>query len=81
MVTPQQKLASALEALKALQDKGLQAIPGTALHRTHRQTLQRAGFLQEVIQGWYIPKRPDETDGDTTSWYASMREFVAGYAN
>ena len=81
MVTPQQKLALALEALKALQDKGLQAIPGTALHRTHRQTLQRAGFLQEVIRGWYIRKRPDEKDGDTTPWYASMREFVAGYAN
>lgn len=81
MTTPQQKLASSLEALKALQDKGLQAIPGTALNRAHRQTLQRAGFLQQVIRGWYIAKRPDETDGDTTPWYASMREFVAGYSN
>jgi fido (protein-threonine AMPylation protein) len=40
----------------------------------------RAGFLREVIRGWYIPTRPDEAEGDTTAWYASMREFVAGYA-
>ena len=81
MVTPQQKLATSLEALKSLQDRGLHAIPGTALSRTDRQTLERAGFLQAVIRGWYIPKRPDEADGDSTHWYAGMREFVAGYAN
>lgn len=81
MVTPQQKLATSLEALKSLQDRGLHAIPGTALSRTDRQTLERAGFLQAVIRGWYIPKRPDEADGDSTPWYASMREFVASYAN
>lgn len=40
----------------------------------------RAGFLKEVIRGWYIPTRPDEADGDTTAWYASMRGFVASYA-
>src|SRR3972149_7578363 len=83
MVTPQQKLATSLDALKTLQDRGLHAIPGTALSRTDRQALQRAGFLQKVIRGWYIPKRPDDTDGDSTPGYgyASMREFVAGYAN
>jgi len=81
MATPQQKLATSLAALKSLQDGGLHAIPGTALSRTDRQALQRAGFLQAVIRGWYIPKRPDEADGDSTHWYAGMREFVAGYAN
>jgi hypothetical protein len=42
--------------------------------------LLRAGFLKEVIRGWYIPRRPDEADADSTAWYASMREFIAGYA-
>jgi hypothetical protein len=42
--------------------------------------LLRAGFLKEVMRGWYIPARPDEPEGDTTAWYASMREFIAGYA-
>lgn len=40
----------------------------------------RAGFLKEVIRGWYIPRRPDEADGDSTAWYASIREFIADYA-
>lgn len=81
MPTPQEKLATALDALRALQEKGIQAIPGAALSRSDREALQRAGFLKDVIRGWYIPSRPDEAEGDTTPWYASMREFVAGYSN
>jgi len=77
---PHEKLASALNALKGLQDGGLQAIPGPKLSRAHREALLRAGFLKEVIRGWYIPRRPDEAAADTTPWYASMREFIADYA-
>jgi hypothetical protein len=77
---PHEKLASALESLKGLQEGRLQAIPGPKLSRTDREALLRAGFLKEVIRGWYIPRRPDESDGDSTSWYASMREFIADYA-
>lgn len=80
MPKPHAKLASALEALKGLQEGGLQAIPGPKLSRADREVLLRAGFLKEVIRGWYIPRRPDEADGDTTSWYARMREFIADYA-
>ena len=80
MLKPNDKLASALDALKRLQDNGLQAIPGPKLSRANREALLRAGFLKEVIRGWYVPRRPDEVDGDTTSWYASMREFIADYA-
>lgn len=80
MSKPHEKLASALEALKRLQDDGLQAIPGPKFARADREVLLRAGFLKEVIRGWYVPRRPDEADGDTTSWFASMREFIADYA-
>jgi hypothetical protein len=78
--TPQERLASALAALKSLQERGIQAIPGPELWRADREALLRAGFLKEVIRGWYIPTRPDEAEGDTTAWYASMREFIASYA-
>ena len=81
MTTPQEKLAEALKALKSYQDKGLQAISASALNRSHREHLLRAGFLRQVVRGWYVPSRPDERPGDTTPWYASMREFVAGYCN
>lgn len=80
MPAPQERLASALAALKNLQDQGLQAIPGTEFTRSDREALQRGGFLKAVIRGWYIPTRPDEAKGDTTAWYASMREFIAGYS-
>lgn len=80
MPTPQKRLAAALRTLKGLQKRGIQAIPGTELSRADREVLLRAGFLKEVIRGWYIPSRPDEAKGDSTAWYASMREFIAGYA-
>ena len=56
MPKPHEKLASALEALKGFQEGGLQAIPGLKLSRADREALLRAGFLKEVIRGWYIPR-------------------------
>jgi hypothetical protein len=40
-----------------------------------------SGFLREVIKGWYIPSRPDETKGESTGWYASFLRFCAAYLN
>jgi hypothetical protein len=68
-----------LEALRNLHVEGLQAIRGPKLSRANRETLLRAGFLEEVIRGWYIPRRPDQAEDHTTAWYASVREFIAGY--
>ena len=39
------------------------------------------GFLQEVIKGWYIPSRLDETAGESTAWYTSFWKFCASYLN
>ena len=80
MPKPKERLVAGLAALKERQDHGRQAIAGTELSRGNREALIRAGFLKEVIRGWYIPTRPDEAADDTTAWYASMPEFVAGYA-
>ena len=60
MATPQEKLAESLGALKKLQDSGVGAIRAAALSRSHRESLLKNGFLQEVMKGWYIPTRPDE---------------------
>jgi hypothetical protein len=64
----------------SLQDRGLRAIRGTELTRADGEALLRGGFLKEVIRDWYIPCRPNQTEGDTTAWYAGLREFVACYA-
>ena len=60
MATPQEKLASSLEALKALQDEGAVAIRSENLTRTHRERLLKNGFLQEVMKGWYVPASPND---------------------
>jgi hypothetical protein len=31
------------------------------------------------MKGWYVPRRPDEREGDSTPWYASFWRFAAVY--
>ncbi|MEQ9290609.1 MAG: hypothetical protein RIG77_27005, partial [Cyclobacteriaceae bacterium] len=82
MATPSEKLASSLEALMTLQKSSGHAVIRTRnLSRTHKERLLKNGFLKEVIRGWYIPTRPDEAKGDSTSWYASFWKFCAAYLN
>ena len=63
MATPNEKLAASLELLKVLQDRGHRVVRSAALSRTHRERLSQAGYLQEVIKGWYLPARPDFAAG------------------
>jgi hypothetical protein len=80
MATPSEKLAQSLEILHALQNEnGAAAIRPKDITRTHRERLVEQGFLQEVMKGWYIPTKPDEKPGDSTSWYASFWRFCAVY--
>jgi len=79
MADPSDKLAESLEILKSLQDAGVVAVRASALSRTHRERLSRAGFIREVIKGWYLSSRPDEPPGESTAWYASFWGFVADY--
>src|SRR3977135_3841373 len=79
MATPQQKLADSLEALEALQKRGVVAVRSSDLSRIRRELLVKGGFLQEVMKGWYIPSRPDEARGESTTWYASFWDFCSAY--
>ncbi len=79
MARPQEKLAESLEALRELQERGIVAVRSRDLSRTHRERLRNSGFLKEVMKGWYIPSRPDQTPGDSTAWYASFWDFCASY--
>lgn len=82
MATPAEKLAESLAELQKLQnDRGIAIIKADNLSRTHRERLKDNGFIFEVIKGWYISQRPDEKEGDTTSWYVSFWKFIASYIN
>lgn len=79
MPSAAEKLASSLEELEALQSQGAIAIRSKDISRTHRERLVNAGFLKEVMRGWYIPSRPDESTGESTAWYTSYWGFCAQY--
>ena len=79
MSSAAEKLASSLEELETLQSGGSIAIRSKDMSRTHRERLLKAGFLKEVMKGWYIPSRPDENAGESTAWYTSFWGFCAQY--
>lgn len=79
MALPGEKLADALERLKEIQGEGRSAIRSSDLTRTFRETLQKNGFIQEVMKGWYIAARPGLTDGETTVWFTNFWEFARDY--
>jgi len=79
MATPSKKLAESLEVLKNLQEHGKIAIRSAEITRVHRERLVNGGFLKEVMKGWYIPARPDETAGESTAWFTSFWHFCAEY--
>lgn len=81
MATPSEKLAESLEALHVLQEREIIAIRSRDISKVHRTRLVKNGFLQQVLKGWYIPCRPDESNGESTAWYASFWNFCAAYLN
>lgn len=86
MATPrippaQRRLASALRKLKQRQDRGQAVFQSDDFTRADREALIAAGFLRMVVKGWYLVVRPGDAPGDTTPWFAAMRDFVAGYCN
>ncbi len=82
MVRSHSILADALEALKKLQDSGVSAVirGSEALGARNTKILVEAGFLEQVIRGWYIVTQPAHV-GTTVSWYSSFWTFVAEYCN
>lgn len=78
-IPAQRRLTDALSTLKRLQDEGKTAIKSGDLPRIQRESLVRSGFLRPIVKGWYMPCRPGEEAGDSTPWYAAMRDFIQGY--
>ena len=73
------KLAESLKVLHGVQQRDIVAIRSADLTRTHRERLLKAGFLQEVIKGWYIAAASDQRAGESSAWYASYWRFCAAY--
>lgn len=81
MPSPNEKLAESLTKLNVLQQSGKQVMRSSELTRTNLERLTKNGYLKPIIKGWYMPARPNEQTGDTTTWFASMRDFIRGYCD
>lgn len=80
MASPSENLARSLEVLKKYQNNtGIAVLRSSDISRTDKDRLVLNGFLRPVIKGWYITSRPDEKNGDTTSWYTSFWNFASVY--
>jgi fido (protein-threonine AMPylation protein) len=76
MPTPREKLATALLKLKEAESAGI--VRSGALSRVNRERLLTAGFLQEIVKGWYYVSNPTLPCG-STAWYGSYWEFMRQY--
>ena len=76
MSTPAEKLADALEKMHAVQTDGI--VRSERLTRTSLTRLPQAGFLQEIIRGWYFVTNPATAPG-STAWYGHYWTFLAQY--
>lgn len=70
-------LAEALERATKAGSKGV--VRSAALRRGERELLQRAGYLQDIVKGWYFLVRPGLPAGESTAWYASFWSFLETY--
>lgn len=81
MATIAELLASSLDALKQVQQKGdFMIIKNSDLSRTHIKRLVDNNFLKPIIKGWYVITDPRAMPGDSTAWYASFWNFIFRYA-
>ncbi|WP_238136935.1 Fic family protein [Variovorax sp. JS1663] len=74
-------MAVALQTLHTLQEGGTHVFHTSQFSRLGREALLQAGYLQPVIQGWYMSASPAAKAGDTTPWIAAMKDFIAAYCD
>ena len=79
MAPGNEKLAAALETLRALQVDGSRVFESEQFTRTVRERLLQGGFLTEAMGGWLTSTSPQAHPGDTTPWFSCFWEFLSKY--
>ena len=49
------------------------------LKRRDRELLAHAGYLKDIVKGWYFLVLPGIAAGESTAWYASFWNFLETY--
>jgi fido (protein-threonine AMPylation protein) len=78
ITTPSEKLADALNRMQAVQTDGI--VRSSQLGQTYLERLTKAGFLCEIIRGWYYVANPATSPG-STAWYGHYWNFLRQYLN
>jgi Fic/DOC family len=79
MAAPNEKIATSLEILRALQVRGRRVFSAKELSRVHRERLVKHGYLQRVIDGWLVSASPEAHPGESTPWLTAFWEFCSVY--
>lgn len=71
------ELADTLERAVNVAPKGV--LKSAELRRVDRERLRRAGYLKDIVKGWYFLVRPGVNAGESTAWYATFWSFLDTY--
>lgn len=74
-----QKLARALAELHGVLGSDRGVVRGPQLANANRLLLLEAGYLREILKGWYFVSDPAAETGDTTPFFANFWEYLTRY--
>lgn len=74
-----ERVARALTELHAVLGGSRNVVRGAELKAASRAALQEAGWLREILKGWYFVCDPAAEDGDTTLFFANFWEYLGSY--
>ena len=71
------QIAAALERVHQSASDGI--VQTDSIARRDRELLISAGWLLEILRGWYLLITPNTKKGDTVIWHSSFWAFAAAY--
>lgn len=78
-LSARQKLARALEELHGVLGSERGVVRGPQISNANRLLLLEAGYLREILRGWYFVSYPTAEQGDTTPFFANFWEYLTRY--
>lgn len=79
MIPTNKLLAQSLEVLRKAPGAEERVIKSSVISRSHRERLENAGFLKEIIRGWYFVTQPKDEDSIKAFWTGNFWTFIGRY--
>ena len=72
-----QILAGALQRVESSAKNGV--VKSSEISRRDRELLVKAGYLKEILMGWYLLAVPTAKKGESTLWFGAFWDFIGLY--